>query len=131
MLDYLDTPSGTIQIAVLDVLLAMMVDCEAVQKEFLEKNGVKRVVSLMKQKGTKKETRMKCVQFLAILVRHFPETMRDNKTALIEALGEKYSNILLSLIHFGNENPTKPPNAPPIPPHRYVHRIKPHSEHFQ
>jgi hypothetical protein len=121
MLDYLDSPSGTIQIAALDVLLAMMVDCETVQKEFLEKNGIRKVVALMKQKGIKKEARTKCAQFLAILVRHFPETMRENKAALIEALGEKHSTILLSLIHFGNDNPTKPLNAPPIPPQRYVH----------
>jgi len=119
MLDYLDSPSGTIQIAALDVLLAMMVDSEAIQREFLEKNGIKKVVALMKQKGVKKETRMKCVQFLAILVRHFSETMRENKAALIEALGEKHSTLLLSLVHFDNENLTKSLNAP-MTPHRFA-----------
>jgi hypothetical protein len=109
MLEYLDSPSATIQIAALDVLLAMMVDCETVQREFLTQNGIKKIVALMKQKGAKRETRMKCVQFLAILLKHFHETAQEIKSAVVESLGEKYSALLLSIVQFSNETTTRTP----------------------
>jgi hypothetical protein len=51
MLRYLEHPFSSVQIAALETLLSMLVDCDQVQSEFRKMKGIDRVVALLKNKN--------------------------------------------------------------------------------
>ncbi len=103
LLDHvLSQQSVSVQLAALDCLLALMVDCNEVQNEFHAHKGLKTLVDLLKLKTVRNEVRHKIAAVLLFMTRYFNEQREENKQRVQSLLGDKLTSALMQAVQLTN-----------------------------
>ncbi|XP_038970690.1 uncharacterized protein LOC103695511 [Phoenix dactylifera] len=106
LINLLSTRGVLEQEACLDALLALMLDCSSNQMDFEECRGIEKVTELIKDEQGGENIRLKCGEFLLILIGHV-NGMENSPLGSIHddvrrLLGEKCASLIWAASQFGS-----------------------------
>ncbi|KAL8510714.1 hypothetical protein ACS0TY_017510 [Phlomoides rotata] len=106
LMNILSTRGLLEQGACLDTLIAIMLDTSSNQIDFEACNGIEEVVVLIRDKQVEENLRLKCGEFLLLLIGHVngwetPPMMMINEDVM-RFLGEKYASLIWAACQFGS-----------------------------
>ncbi|KAH7854081.1 hypothetical protein Vadar_009867 [Vaccinium darrowii] len=106
LMNVLSTRGVLEQGACLDALISIMLDSSANQMDFEACNGIEEVVILMKDKQVEENLRLKCGEFLLLLIGHVNGRERSPMATVHEdirrLLGEKSASLIWAASQFGS-----------------------------
>lgn len=107
MMNILSTRGPLEQGTCLDALISIMLDSSANQMDFEACNGIEEVAELIRDKQVDENLRMKCGEFLLLLIGHLNGRERSSPMAAIHEdirrlLGEKSASLIWAASQFGS-----------------------------
>ncbi|CAI9086971.1 OLC1v1020916C1 [Oldenlandia corymbosa var. corymbosa] len=106
LMNILSTRGVTEQGACLDALISIMVDSSANQTDFERFNGIEEVTSLIQEKQADENLRLKCGEFLLLLIGHVNGRDRPPMARIHDdirrLLGEKSASLIWAASQFGS-----------------------------
>ncbi|KAL5738665.1 hypothetical protein ACOSP7_031426 [Xanthoceras sorbifolium] len=106
LMNILSTRGELEQGACLDALISIMLDSSSNQMDFKECNGIEEVAELIRDKQVDENLRLKCGEFLLLLIGHLNGRERDSMATIHEdvrrLLGEKSASLIWAASQFGS-----------------------------
>lgn len=101
LLNIISTGDALVQGACLDALISLMLDSSSNQMDFENANGMKKIAELMKDEQLEENTRLKCAEFLLLLIGHVNGRRNQAPLATINDVirhlfGEKAASLIWS-----------------------------------
>ncbi|KAJ7982638.1 putative Impaired sucrose induction protein [Quillaja saponaria] len=106
LMNILSTRGVLEQGACLDALISIMVDSSSNQMDFEECNGIVEVADLIRDKQVDENLRLKCGEFLLLLIGHVNGRERPSLSTIhediMQLLGEKSASLIWAASQFGS-----------------------------